>query len=412
MLGQVTSVAGSLYLIRVLTNYLGPSEYGHLAIVLTMMGLINLVAIGSVSAGITRYYSIAAEQNDLPAYFTDSINFLRNAIIIVCFLGLIILITLYAFNYKQLLILGCSAILLSIITGIFTTINSIQNAARQRLIVAFHTGIEPWLRIVLCVVLIKFCGNSVIAVMFGYLTTSIILTLSQIFFLKYKLNFSIVKSVDTGRWIKPMLNYSWPFVVWGGVGWVQQSSARWALQMYGSSREVGLFSVVFQLGYTPIILATGLLTTLLLPIIFTRVGDAKDRSRVDDVKSLINKVTLITTIIVIISFIGSVVLHKFIFKLLVNSRYISISYLMPFAVLSGGLFSIAQIIASKMMALNLTHRLSYASIGSSILGILFSFLGAKYFSLHGVVIGSILHSISYLVLVIVTFPRNFEATTC
>ncbi len=70
--GQIATVLGALVLVRVLTEYLEPAQYGQLALGLTVAGLVNQVVMGGVLAGIGRFYSIAAEANDLPARVRQS----------------------------------------------------------------------------------------------------------------------------------------------------------------------------------------------------------------------------------------------------------------------------------------------------------------------------------------------------
>ena len=50
--GQISSVIGSLVLVRVLTEYLEPSEYGYLALGLTFASLVNQLVMVGLIAGI------------------------------------------------------------------------------------------------------------------------------------------------------------------------------------------------------------------------------------------------------------------------------------------------------------------------------------------------------------------------
>ena len=72
VLGQITSVFGMLVLVRMLTEYLDPIQYGQLALGLTVAGLVNQVVMGGITNGIVRFYSIASEKHDLQGYLRDS----------------------------------------------------------------------------------------------------------------------------------------------------------------------------------------------------------------------------------------------------------------------------------------------------------------------------------------------------
>jgi len=62
--GQVAAVIGALVLVRVLTEYLEPEQYGQLTLGLTIAALVNQVVMGGLTAGISRFYSIAAEKTN------------------------------------------------------------------------------------------------------------------------------------------------------------------------------------------------------------------------------------------------------------------------------------------------------------------------------------------------------------
>ena len=81
--GQFASVLGALVLVRVLTENISPQEYGHLALTLTVAGLINQVVMGGVSNGIGRFYSIASEKHDLLNYLLASRRLMAYATLMV-----------------------------------------------------------------------------------------------------------------------------------------------------------------------------------------------------------------------------------------------------------------------------------------------------------------------------------------
>ena len=56
ILGQLATVIGSLVLIRVITGYLEPTEYGLLALGLTVAGLVSQVISGGILSSISRFY--------------------------------------------------------------------------------------------------------------------------------------------------------------------------------------------------------------------------------------------------------------------------------------------------------------------------------------------------------------------
>ena len=91
VIGQITSVIGLLVLVRVLTERLNPTQYGQLALGLTVAGLVNQVVMGGVTNGISRFYSVAAERQGLSAYLRSSRSLMIYATLAVLAIGLMLL---------------------------------------------------------------------------------------------------------------------------------------------------------------------------------------------------------------------------------------------------------------------------------------------------------------------------------
>jgi hypothetical protein len=79
--------------------------------------------------------------------------------------------------------------------------------------------------------------------------------------------------------------------------------------------------------------------------------------------------------------------------------------MLPFIVLSAGVFECWQVISLKHTLLPNPKRLIAPKIGTALLGAGLNFAGAYLFGLRGVVAASVLFSTSYCVWVLATAPR-------
>ena len=140
--GQVAAVAGTLVLVRVLTERLDPAQYGQLALGLTVAGLLNQTVLGGISAGIARLYSIADERQALRAYLLDSARLLCYATLAVIAVGLAVMACLVSLGYSPWLGLAAAAMVFSLLSGFTGALTGIQNAARQRAAAAFNGGLD------------------------------------------------------------------------------------------------------------------------------------------------------------------------------------------------------------------------------------------------------------------------------
>lgn len=392
VVGQIAAVLGALVLVRVLTESLEPAQYGQLALGLTVAGLVNQVVMGGVTAGIGRFYAIAAEKNDLPGYLHASRRLMGYATSAVVAIALALMAGLLWLGYSQWMGLAAAALVLSVLSGYNASLSGIQNAARQRAIVAFHGGLDAWLKILLAVGVMLWLGSSSTAVVMGYALSSLLVTGSQFFFLRRLIRPQGEKPRASANWGRQIWAYSWPFSVFGIFTWMQQISDRWALQTFASGYEVGLYAVVFQLGYVPIGLATGMAMSFLGPILYQRSGSAADHTRNISVHRIAWRITFVGLFVTALAFFFTFLLHEWIFHLLVAAKYHAVSYLLPWMVLAGGIFAAGQMLALKLMSEMKSAAMTAAKIVTAILGVGLNIYGATQFGLKGVVAALVVFS--------------------
>lgn len=411
IIGQITSVIGALVLVRVLTDHLLPSQYGQLALGLTVAGLINQVLMGGLNNGISRFYTIAAEKGCISDYLCASFKLMLYATMILVIISLVFIIGLLWLDYTPWIGFAFVALVFSVITSYNATLSGIQNAARQRAVVAFHGSLDAWLKILLVLGLILWLGNSPTAVVIGYALSSLLVTCSQLIFLRRLNPMRTGTRAHSSLWVRQIWSFSWPFSAWGIFTWAQQSSDRWALEAFTNTHEVGLYSVLFQLGFTPIAMMTGLMVAFVGPIVFQQAGDATDAVRSSTVHRYVWSITFISLSVTLLGFIFTLVLHRWIFSLLVGADYQPVSYLLPWLVLAGGMFAAGQIISLKQLSDMKPKALMPVKIVTALLGVILNVYFASVAGLVGIVIALVAFSAIYFVwLVILTFrkPLLFE----
>jgi len=251
------------------------------------------------------------------------------------------------------------------------------------------------LRILLAVGAMIWLGSSSTAVILGYAFSSLIVTGSQLFFLQRLISADQPILNTSDNWWQQIWSYSWPFSVFGVFTWLQQISDRWALQTYASGHDVGLYAVVFQLGYVPIGLALGMAMTFLGPILYQRSGSTTDQNRNMDVHQIAWRITFAGLAITALAFVLTLLLHEEIFQLLVATKYHEVSYLLPWMIVAGGVFSSAQMLALKLMSEMKTAVMTTAKIVSAILGVILNIYGASQFGSQGVVAALVAFSCIY-----------------
>jgi O-antigen/teichoic acid export membrane protein len=405
VVGQIAVIAGALVLVRVLTKYLAPAQYGQLALGLTVAGLVNQVVMGGITVGIGRFYSIAAEKHDLGGYLHATRSLLFYATLVVVAISLALIIGLLWLGYTQWIALAAAALVFSVLSAYNSTLSAIQNAARQRVIVALHGSLDAWLKIGLVLAVMFWLGTSSAAVVIGYACSSLLITFSQLVFLRHTIPAQKQQPIKDHQWMGQIWAFSLPFSIWGIFTWMLLVSDRWALKTFASTTEVGHYVVLFQLGYTPIALVTGLIMSFLGPILYQRSGDATDNARNTNVHRLTWQMTHLSLMVTLFGFALTFFMHEWLFRLLVATEYRGSSHYLPWVVLAGGLFAAGQMLSLKLMSEIKSSSLTIVKITTALIGILCNVLGAAYAGMQGVVGALVLFSVIYFVWMVV-IARN------
>ena len=396
VIGQVAAVAGALVSVRLLTEYLAPSEFGELALGLTLASLINQTVFGPLYNGISRFYAPAAEAGELGGHLRAARGLVTSGTAIVALLLLVLVVILLALQRQQWLPITVAAIAFATVSGYNTVLTGVQNAARQRAVVALHQGAEPWVRVLAAIGMILVLGAFSAAALAGYVLASCGILASQWWFLR-RLRPVPGAPVRVDHWRAQTLQYAWPFAAWGVFYWAQSASDRWALGLLASTTDVGLYAVLYQLGYYPVSMATGMVMQFLTPIFFARAGDATDHTRSAGVTRLSGRLTLWSLAMTLVLGGLAFALHAEVFRVFLAREYWSASALLPWMVLGGGVFAAGQIIALNLMSQLKTRTMMVAKIGTAVLGVVFNFAGAYWFGMGGVVLAGLAFSVVYLV---------------
>jgi hypothetical protein len=264
--------------------------------------------------------------------------------------------------------------------------------------VAWHNAVEPWLRLAIAVLILDSVGGGSRAVMGAYAVAALLVLCSQRYFVQRTVSTqSVSEAPDEAKWRDLIWRNAWPMGAWGAFVWAQGASDRWALEMFATTAAVGQYAVLFQLGYTPITLATSFLITFLGPVLFQRAVAASNASRNQDVKSLTWCFAGAALALTVIGTAAAMMWHGVVFAVLTDgaSSYADVSPLLGGVVFAGGLFATGQILALKPTSdLQLTTLIA-PKIVTAIIAVIGNVALARSYGVTGVVASLIIASAAY-----------------
>jgi O-antigen/teichoic acid export membrane protein len=398
--GQGAAVLGALFGVRLLTGVLPPAPYGELALGLTVATLAQQTILSPLSGASLRFFATALERGEERA-FVRALSRLMGQAAAVIVAGLVLLAAALAAGGRAgWAPLAVLAVVFSLLSGACSALDGMQNAARRRRVVAWHDGIAPWLRFLAAVAAVRALGASSAAAMLGYAAATALVLVSQSAF--FAVGLRRAKTADAREtaaavagWESRILGYAWPFMTWGVFTWAQLAADRWALGTFATTHEVGLYAVLYQLGYFPMSLAAGLLSQLVGPVLFARAGDGSDAVRVQSARALTRRLVLAVAGITVLATTLAWVLHEPVFRLLADARYREVSPLLPWMVVSGGLFAAGQTSILSVLSGASTRQLIAPKITTATVGAALAFGGAAWGGLAGVVFAGVASSAFY-----------------
>jgi O-antigen/teichoic acid export membrane protein len=394
---QVCSVVGILLVLKLTTHNITPEQYGYLTLAITFGTVITQVVLGGVTSGLNRFLSIAVENNEL-SELLDSMSeyFVYSLIFVVLFIFLCATFIWY-FEKIAWLSLMISSTTLFLLNGYSAVLGGIQNFARKRGVVAFNAFVDMLLKIILIFFFSSIYELDALKIVLILNLSSVICLLLQVYFFRknfpeWSFNY---KNSKPNKYTPKIWKYSFPFYAWGCFTWVQQISDRWALGAFQPSDEVGQYSVLFQLGYAPISLLTGVTVVFLSPILYKIVGAGSNHINNKNAQKITERLFLICLIATIVISVIAYFCHQYIFSILVGKSYLKYSYLLPWFVLAGGIFSAGEIIGVRLMSLLKTNKMIKVKILTAILGLFLNLVGAWFLGLLGVTYAIVTFSLIY-----------------
>ena len=396
MVGQGISGLGLIVGVRFLTSLLSPSEYGVVALGLTVSLFVNQILSGPVSQAVLRSYSIASESRTLGSFFSvvnDLVKWMSSPLMALAVILYIFSVVLPWGNGQSVAL----AFVLAATTGAEAAFDSVQNAARRRKIVAFHQAARAWFRFAVAILCVATLGATGEVALLGYVVGTGAVLASQYMFFRSMSGVEDARSAETKREIlSSVAKYARPFAIWGVFTWLQLASDRWSLQLTDGAASVGKYSALYQVAYLPLVLASNALVQFISPIVFQRAGDASDKSRLREARGLGRRAVLVVVLGTVVLSLCVWLADDFLARLLLAESYRGVAWLFPIVALAGGLYAAGQVATQIPLAALSSGDLLAPKLGTAVFGSILNIIGAWFFGIVGVVFAITATSIVYL----------------
>lgn len=400
--GQFLGFLGGFLGIKVLTNLMGPNGYGQLALGLTIAGLFNTYAYGPVANVVVRFFAICQERGTLGSYFSILKKSHRIlALGAICLAAVASGVAGYILGGEWALIILLSC-LYGVTSGINVSFNSLQNAIRQRKIVALHQGADVWLRIGLSIVLLFLFSKSGCSALLGYLIGTLLVTISQrIFALKNETirknwHAPIADPLQEKETFKEFASYATSFLLFAVFASFSLYADRWILQGMFGSGAVGVYAAIYQIAASPVSIFFTMVSQLIVPIVFERAGAMTSRSQMENSGRLLRQTTLVSCLVAMVITLGAYLFSEPLIRILTNATFAEYHNLLWIIALGLCLFNLGQQLTIKGLSFNRPRIYLVPKILQALSLFILGYVLAHYFEIAGVAWAVCLSSAIYL----------------
>lgn len=398
--GQILIFAASIFGVKILTGVMTPDSYGELTLYNTIFIFSSMLLYNPLQQAISRFYNTYYHNGP------EQLNIFESSIIKITtkqYRYNVLAITIFAvfFSiYKGIdAIAGCIFLLVycitfSQITLYITAFNSVKYRNISTLLPLLEKILKP-----LCgALLIWYFYDSSNFALAGQAIAGVIVLGFSIILYRHFINKDHLK--NTSKLISSKIDitlekYMKSIPARTFFLWVFLSSDKWILEFLTSTSEVGLYSALSQIGYSPLIQVSSMVSIFISPYLF----DINSIQKIPNPKKykIINKGIIFLLMFTFILFVMGFYIQDFIFGSIIDKNFIKVGYLLPYVLLAGGIFITSQFYSLKAMIQLKPELLIKPSLITSMFAIIIYFILGLKFHTAGIVIASVLSNVVLLI---------------
>ncbi|MBK7937532.1 MAG: oligosaccharide flippase family protein [Lewinellaceae bacterium] len=411
--GRIVSIFLVIATTKFLTTFLSEASYGQLALYNITSTLPSMFFFGPLGQGILRFYPIARENGEISAFHQQYNRLFRYGAIVLLIVGAVSSVVCWRLGWKEWSLACLLIAALNASTSFNTFRYGLQNAARKRtLAMGLETG-ERVFQQVLAILLLWLVSGDPLIVMAGYLIASLVfMALNHTY---YRRSFPETEK-SSGEKIRThyttdILQYSWPFILFGVFTWIQSASERWTLEWMQSTETVGQYAVLNQIGFQSLSMLLGSISYFLFPILFQRAGNLKESHQFKQANQLNNIYLWFNVLLAAVLFLVFWAFGPEVIALLSDDKYVKVSGLLPLMVIAGGLFNFGQNYSNRFLLSMQTRLLLFPKITAAVAGCVLNIFAIRYYGLEGLVFALICTQCIYVLSLMVCW-KYLGAHTC
>jgi O-antigen/teichoic acid export membrane protein len=203
---------------------------------------------------------------------------------------------------------------------------------------------------------------------------------------------------DVRNTLLDSIRFSWPMIIWGLFGWLQNMSNRWLLSSFADLSVVAEYGVLVSIASFPVAALLGVVVTYVVPILYEQESSNKASSR-----QVVKKVALTLVPVCVMMVFVAAVWHREIMILLSSPEYTAHSGMLPIIMSAACFCAICSVLTYAVLAQRRVSLLLIANTVPGAFSVVFGYFAVRNYQFEGAVMTLVLSQVLTAVLFICTF---------
>lgn len=273
--GRAIDAFGSLIFLKILASTATKQDFGVYLLASSFLGIALTVSFSAFDQGLLRNISEYNNRNELASrYSAILVAYAALAVFLSFVAGVFLSITDIAKALQPTLIPLSFWLVCESIKNLNQTVAS---GLRSRTLIAVASAADYGCRILLLTWFAmdtNISPSNIITLLAvsGIASSAAYLVGQQSLLARFSL--ATIQST-----LLDSIRFSWPLIIWGVFGWLQNMSNRWLLSHFVGLSTVAEYGVLVSIASFPVTILLGAVVTYVLPILYEQESSCKDSSR-------------------------------------------------------------------------------------------------------------------------------------
>lgn len=388
LLAQILEFTGNFIFFKLLATLVKKEVMGDYLIATSALSFFLITSFSVLDQGFLRIASTLGNDKQVRTNFSACLIIYAA---ISCLWAICILVISPLVNHTETAITPISLALIALVflEPLKISSNTLLNSRRERKLTALTKLIEIIVKLSLLVLTVTSRSLSSASVLLILAASSVASSSFSIYHQRRYLGFVNKQiAVDIFR---QLTAFSWPLLIWGVFGWMQQMLNRLFLDFYQDSLEVANYGVISSISSYPFTLVLSVIAAYSLPIIYQKADHDFQSAYMQVSQTIKATIPAIAIILLLLT-----ILQKPIILLAASGEYLDYSWLLPLCALGNALIALGTVMSYTNFAANNTKLLILPNILPGVLSLLFGILLIPSFGIHGAITNSLIASTSFL----------------